>query len=153
MVTLCRKSRLSRQNFTKHAAYPVISGTYWIITVTTYARFVPLSCRKYKKMHLNSYSLVNSQVCERREAAEPFGEGEKTLQVSWPKGIISCWLKPLFSSSQGHAIWDGDLIINWDLAGYHGEAFGTPSSSNMLSVSNHDFWGSLFGNPRCTLSF
>lgn len=38
------------------------------------------------------------------------------------------WVKPLSSGSQGHAFQDGDLIINCDSAGYHGEAFGTPSS-------------------------
>lgn len=59
--------------------------------------------------------------------------------TEYPPGVLArgnnfMVVKPLFTSSQGHAIWDGDLIINWDLAGYHGEAFGTQSSSSMLSV-------------------
>ena len=74
---------------------------------------------------------------------------QNSIQALWPgreylPGVLSggnhfMSVKPLPTSSQGHAIWDGDLIINWDLAGYHGEAFGTQRSSNMLSISNQDF--------------
>lgn len=77
----------------------------------------------------------------------------------YPRGVLAgrddvMLVRPLFSCSQGHAIWDGELIIVWDLAGYRGEAFGTESSSNMLSISNHDFFEQpLLGNPGCTLSF
>lgn len=51
----------------------------------------------------------------------------------YPRGVLAgrddvMLVRPLFSCSQGHAIWDGELIIIWDLAGYCGEAFGTESS-------------------------
>ena len=62
-------------------------------------------------------------------------------------------VKPLFTSSQGHAIWDGDLIINWDLAGYHGEAFwNAEQPQHVEHLKPGVFERSLFGNPRCTLS-
>lgn len=77
---------------------------------------------------------------QNRKVSRSFDQEEKNLPGVLAGGINSMLVKPLSTSSQGHGIWDGDLTINWGLAGYHCEAFGKQSRSNKLSVSDPGFW-------------
>ncbi len=119
-------------------AYATISETNWIFEVAAYVKF--------------STEVQNEIFCVLRVAACSWADFVRTEQHpepvvrEWrqPPGVLtggnnSMLVKPLFTSSQGHAIWDDNLIINWDLAGYHGEAFGTQSRPKMWIISSHEF--------------
>lgn len=44
-------------------------------------------------------------------------------------------VEPLFLSSQSHAILNGRLMTSWDLASDRGEASGTETDADMLTMS------------------
>lgn len=107
-VTLCGKSRLSGQNLPEYAAYATISGTNWIHGAATYVKF-HTEVQEWNDLHLYNNGWLMSWLWEQ---SKKLWSGRE-----YPPGILAGWsdfmlVKPLFTRSQGHAIWDGDLTIN-----------------------------------------